>query len=288
MPVLELHDDEVANLVERARHGFSHRVRSAHSWVVSAGSFLEVVNALHVDERLLILPSLGGRPIRCADVRQAGRQARLDDELLVVDNSLATSFGCPASQLGAHLTVEMLDRVMGESGCGMAAVGVSRDARAVCRGIWERIDDLPQPTGRDLLRLAVRLEDFEARFRRSNDVAQTVAFYLACHPGVSSVSYPGLPRDPSFDVASRTLRNGFGCVVDFRLDGVGMEDVVRIVDGAREGFLGLDAADGRETSLRPLGSLGMGERTWYLRLRVGPCDPRDVVTVLEGVLPRGA
>lgn len=286
MPVPEVLGDEVALRIERARHGFSHRVRSAHTWIVSAASAQEVIERLGTEGRLLITSTLGGRPIRCSDLRRAGREARLDDALLVVDNSLATSFGCPACQLGAHVSVEELDRVMGQHACGMAAVGVSRDVRAICRGIWERIDSFPRPKEEDLLRLAARLDDFEGRFRQENDVAQVVAFYLACHPGVSSISYPGLPRDSTFGVASRTLRNGFGPIVDFRLDGVGLEDVVRLVDGAREGFLGLDAADGHETSLVPLGSLGLGERTWFLRLRVGPCDPKEVVDVLEGVLPR--
>lgn len=280
------HSAASADLIEGARHGFSHRLRSAHSWLVAADSVQQVVEALHVDHRLLLLPSLGGRPVRCADVRKNGRRARLDDELLVVDNSLATSFGCPASQLGAHVTIEMLDRVMGEDRCGMAAVSVSRDARAHCRGIRERIDALPTPPNDRLVELAIRLEDFDQRFQHANDAAQTVAFYLACHPNVASVTYPGLPRDPSFEVASHTLRHGFGPLVDFRIDGATLEDVVRMADVAREGFLELDAADSHETALVPLGSLGMGEGTRFMRLRVGPTDPKDIVDVLERVLSR--
>lgn len=276
--------DEVDLRIERARHGFSHRLRSAHSWVVSAGSFRQLLGELKIPERLLIQASLGGRPVQCADIRKSGRAARLEDELLVVDNSLATSFGCPATQLGAQLTIEMLDRVMGEPRCGMAAVSVSRDARAVCRGIWDSIEGLPKPSEEDLLRLAVRLDDFDERFRQSNDVAQTVAFYLACHPNVAQVSYPGLPRDASFEVASRTLRHGFGPVVDFRMEGVGLEDAVRMADIAREGFLDLDAADEHETGLAPLGPLGSTTGSLWFRLHLGPTDPKEVVDVLETVL----
>lgn len=286
MPQLMVSDEEVADRIDRARHGFSHRTRAAHSWIVAAGSFREIVCALGLGDRLQIGYSLGGRPIRCTDVRKVGRTARLDDELYVVDNSLSTSFGCPAVQLGAHITIEMLDRVMGQDGCGMASVGVSRDARAIARGIWDAVDALPCPAEDDLLRLAARLDDFEERFRQSNDVAQVVAFYLACHPGVASVAYPGLPRDATFDVASRTLRNGFGPVVDFRLDGIGLEGAVRIVDAAREGFMDLDAADAHETRLVPLGSLGLGGGAMSMRLRVGPTDPKELVDVLEAVLPR--
>lgn len=278
--------DEVDLRIERARHGFSHRLRAAHSWLVSAGSFRQLLGELAIPERLLIQTSLGGRPVQCSDIRKYGRSARFDDELLVVDNSLATSFGCPATQLGAQLTIEVLDRVMGEPSCGIAAVSVSRDVRAVCRGIWDSLEALPKPSEGELLKLAVRLDDFEGRFQQSNDVAQTVAFYLACHPNVEQVSYPGLPRDASFEVASRTLRHGFGPVVDFRVGGVGLEDAVRMADIAREGFLDLDAADEHETGLAPLGSLGSATGSMWFRLHVGPTDPKEVVDVLEDVLKR--
>lgn len=275
---------DVAGRIDQARHGFSHRLRSAHTWIVAARSVGEVVDALHVDNALMLLPTLGGMPIRCADVRAMGRRARLDDELLIVDNSLATSFGCQASLLGAHVTIELLDRVMGGAGCGMAAVSVSRDARAVCNGIWERLDALPRPSDEDALELASRLDGFDGRLRQSNDVAQTTALYLACHPRVASVAYPGLPRDASFDVAARTLRNGFGPALDFRLDGVSREEVESIVSEARRGFSELDASDWHQTSVEPLGPLGGPEATCWLRLTTGPCGPKEVVQALEAAL----
>lgn len=282
--VMVRREADVEARIEQARHGFSHRLRSAHSWIVEASSAQAVVDVLHVGNALLLVPTIGGMPVRCADLRAMGRSARLDEELLIVDNSIATSFGCQTSLLGAHITIERLDRVMGRRGCGMVAISVSRDARAVCNGLWERLDALPKPSDEAALELALRLDDFDSRLRESNDCAQTVAFYLACHPRVAAVSYPGLPRDASFDVASRTLRNGFGPCVDFMLEGVGQEDVVRILDEAREGFLDLDATDLHETSLTALGSLGMGEGVCWLRLMVGPCDPREVVEALETAL----
>ena len=54
-------------------------------------------------------------------------------------------------------------------------------------------------------------------WRRVSDTAQVVASYLACHPAVEAVRYPGLTGDASYHEASCTLRGGFGPLVDVLL-----------------------------------------------------------------------
>ena len=59
------------------------------------------------------------------------------------------------------------------------------------------------------------------RWRAVSDAAQVVANYLACHPAVAEVRYPGLRCDPSYHEASCVLRAGFGPEVHLRLAGEG-------------------------------------------------------------------
>lgn len=56
-----------------------------------------------------------------------------------------------------------------------------------------------------------------ARWRAVSDAAQAVACYLACHPRVAEVRYPGLKDDPDFPRAASTLEGGFGPRVALRL-----------------------------------------------------------------------
>ena len=51
--------------------------------------------------------------------------------------------------------------------------------------------------------------------RIENDNAATIAHYLACHPNVAEVFYPGLKTDDSFAVAAQVLAHGFGNVVEY-------------------------------------------------------------------------
>lgn len=53
------------------------------------------------------------------------------------------------------------------------------------------------------------------RWRSLSDAAQVVACYLACHPAVERVRYPGLKTDELFERAASMLRGGFGPTVAF-------------------------------------------------------------------------
>ena len=51
------------------------------------------------------------------------------------------------------------------------------------------------------------------RWRVCSDAAQVVASYLACHPRVARVRYPGLRGDALYGRASCELVGGFGPIV---------------------------------------------------------------------------
>ena len=45
--------------------------------------------------------------------------------------------------------------------------------------------------------------------------AMALAEYLAKHPKISRMCYPGLKSDPGHEVARQQMRGGFGCVLAF-------------------------------------------------------------------------
>ena len=57
------------------------------------------------------------------------------------------------------------------------------------------------------------------RWRALSDAAQVVTNYLACHPRVEAVHYPGLKSDSDFPRAANTLVGGFGPRVAYRVAG---------------------------------------------------------------------
>ena len=81
---------------------------------------------------------------------------------------------------------------------------------------------------RGLKTLALRMERHCAN-------AAVVADFLARHPTVSTVWYPGLPSHPGHDLAARQM-DGFGGMVSFEV--ASCEEALRVVKGTKLFFLG--------------------------------------------------
>src|SRR5438132_7200778 len=73
------------------------------------------------------------------------------------------------------------------------------------------------------------LKTFELRMQRHNENGQAVAEFLAKHPRIERVFYPGLPSHPYHEVAKRTMR-GFGGLVTFMVKGADWRETARVVD----------------------------------------------------------
>ncbi|CAB1075290.1 O-acetylhomoserine sulfhydrylase (EC @ O-succinylhomoserine sulfhydrylase (EC [Olavius algarvensis Delta 1 endosymbiont] len=63
------------------------------------------------------------------------------------------------------------------------------------------------------------LETLPLRMERHSENALKVAQYLKNHPNVEWIRYPGLEDDPTYPVASRYLKKGFGGMVVFGIKG---------------------------------------------------------------------
>ena len=73
------------------------------------------------------------------------------------------------------------------------------------------------------------LETLSLRVQRHADNALELAAWLAEHPQVAWVTYPGLPDHPSHELAKKYLRNGYGAVLSFGVVG-GYEAGKQLID----------------------------------------------------------
>lgn len=178
------------------------------------------VPAAEAERRALCLPvgalratPLDGQPISCTDLKARGAEALERGVPLVVDAGICGAWGCPAVRLGA--AVELVN--LGPTSC---LVALARDAERMLPGVRERLDNLPALEGAELAAALEELACARKDWRHASDTAQVVAAYLRCHPQVEELRYPGLKGDPSFDLAARTLQQGFGPVIDYRRRGL--------------------------------------------------------------------
>jgi O-acetylhomoserine/O-acetylserine sulfhydrylase len=76
------------------------------------------------------------------------------------------------------------------------------------------------------------LETLSLRVQRHVDNALEIAQWLTKHPKVVSVDYPGLPNSPYHALAKKYLRNGFGGVLAFTVQG-GKDAADKVVNNVK-------------------------------------------------------
>lgn len=231
--------------------------------------------------------SIGGFGLRVPDLRALGRAAREARALLVVDNTVASAFGCDTLRLGAALSLEALDRVCaGEAPRKFVAVSVARsqlkrhrvDAAAECahallegRGLAKL--DL---TADEVAVLERGLSSLNARMQAHFDRARALAEYLAANEMVRNVRYPGLSSHPDHAVATGILEHGFGPAVEFDL----IERSAGDFFDALPGEFRTSPAGGATTRL----SATRGKQGSTIRLFAGTDDPLVVASALDNAL----
>ena len=231
--------------------------------------------------------SIGGFGLRVPDLRALSRAAREAHALLVVDNTVASAFGCDSLRLGAALLLEALDRVCaGEAPRKLVAVSVARsqlkrhrvDAAAECAhallaDCGASALDLPAEET-DVLERG--LSSLDARMQAHFDRARALAEYLAANEMVCNVRYPGLSSHPDHAVATGILEHGFGPAVEFDL----IERSAGELFDTLPGEFRTSPAGGATTRL----SAPRGKQRGTIRLFAGTDDPLQVAATLDNAL----
>ncbi len=221
--------------------------------------------------------SIGGFGLRVPDLRA----------LLVVDNTVASAFGCDPLRLGAALSLEALDRVCaGKAPRKLVAASVARsqlkrhrvDAAAECAhtsfaGCGALALDLSTEEAHVLER---GLSSLDARMQAHFDRARALAEYLAANEMVRNVRYPGLNSHPDYAVATGILEHGFGPAVEFDLIERSAYD---LFDALPREFR-TSPAGGATTRL----SAPRGKQGSTIRLFAGTDDPLIVAATLDNAL----
>ncbi len=231
--------------------------------------------------------SIGGFGLRVPDLRALGRAAREARALLVVDNTVASVFGCDPLRLGAVLSLEALDRVCaGKAPRKLVAAPVARsqlkrhrvDAASECAhtlfaGCGASALDLSAEEA-DVLERG--LSSLNARMQAHFDRARALAEYLATNEMVRDVCYPGLSSHPDHSVATGILEHGFGPAVEFDLIDRSAGELFDTLPGEFR----TSPAGGSTTRL----SAPRGKRGSAIRLFAGTDDPLVVASTLDNAL----
>jgi O-acetylhomoserine (thiol)-lyase len=137
------------------------------------------------------------------------------------------------------------------------------------------------------------LETLPLRQRQHSINALEVAQWLKAHPQVSWVTYPGLPDDPSYKIASKYLKRGFGGLVGFGIKG-GLEAGKKFIDSVKlfshlanigdAKSLVIHPASTTHQQLTPEEQAETGTTPDYIRLSIGLEDVEDIKADIDQAL----
>ena len=227
------------------------------------------------------------------DIEAMAKIAKKANAWLCVDNTFATPYLQNPLDLGADIVMHSVTKYLGgHSDVVMGALVTSDDAIA---GEMYRIQNSSGAVcgPMDSFLVLRGIKTLHLRVQRHCENGVVVAHFLASHPKVDKVYWPGFETHPNHAVAKKQMR-GFGGMISFTLKGNKIEDAHRIVKDMKifvlaESLGGVESLIGHPATMTHA-SIPKEEREKtgvvdsLIRLSVGIEDVEDLIEDLKQAL----
>ncbi len=229
--------------------------------------------------------------LRLVDLRKAAAFAKEWGLVSIVDNTFASPILQKPLEFGFNIVLHSATKFL--SGHSDLIAGAAVGSRVLIEPVRQNIIYLGGSMDPEAAYLLIRgMKTLGVRVERQCKTALKVANYLARHPKVARVHFPGLPSHPDHSLAKRQMR-GYGSMLAFDLKG-GLAAAARFCDRVRV-FLLAASLGGVESlvilpiytshykmSLAELRAAGVEPGT--VRVSVGLEDPEDLIEDLRQAL----
>ena len=260
---------------------------------VDMGDLRNVAAALTPNTKLIWAETPTNPLLRIIDIAGLARIAKRQGCLLGVDNTFASPYLQNPLDLGADIVMHSVTKYLGgHSDVVMGALVVKDDALA------ERLAFIQNSSGatpgpQDCFLVLRGLKTLHLRMQRHCENGAVVSAFLAQHPKVERVFWPGFPTHANHAVAKAQMRD-FGGMISFTLKGDRMEDALRVLSSTKlfslaESLGGVESLLGHPASMTHASipreeRLRNGLADTLIRLSVGLEDAEDLVEDLRQAL----
>ncbi len=186
-----------------------------------------VAQAIQPNTRLVILESPTNPLIRVTDIQKIAAVTHAGDAYLAVDNTMATPVLQQPLALGADFVIHATTKYLAGHSDALGGIVVAREESELferLRMIQKIGGAVPSPFESWLTLRGIQTLPYRVRAHADN--ALKVAQFLADHPQVESVLYPGLPSHPGHEIAQRQMQ-AFGGMLSVQVKG-GQEEAMGV------------------------------------------------------------
>jgi cysteine-S-conjugate beta-lyase len=183
---------------------------------VSWGSnTVEFAAAVRPETRLIYVESPSNPLLRCVDLAALAELGKRHGVLTVIDNTFATPINQNPISLGMDAVIHSATKYL--NGHSDVNAGVVVASAEIVRRVSESAVNLGgMLDAHACSQLERGLKTLALRVQRHNENADQLARFLASHPAIAHVNYPGLSGHPNHAIAARQMR-GFGGMLSFEL-----------------------------------------------------------------------
>lgn len=296
-----------------------------HAKFVKVNDFAATEAAIDDQTRAIFVEAIGNPGLDVADLEGYAKVAQKHHLPLIVDATFATPALEKPIQFGANVVIHSLSKWIGGHGAGIGGIAIdggnfdwtdpkfslyNEPDRGYHGIVWSSLGAAAFATR--LRTVALRnqgptlspdaawifiqgTESLPLRLARHSENARKVAEFLAAHPKVAWVRYPGLPGDPSYSLAQKYLPNGKGGMVVFGVKGGAKEGTI-VVDNLKLFLQLANVGDARSLAIHPASTTHSqlteeqqkagGLAPELIRLSIGIEDPQDIIEDLAQALDK--
>ncbi len=224
------------------------------------------------------------------DIKAVSVLAKQHDILLAVDNTFATPYLQTPLDLGADIVMHSATKYLGGHSDVVVGALVVKD-----KELADKLYFIQNASGAvcgpmDSFLTLRGIKTLHVRMQRHCDNGKAIANYLAKHPKIEKVYWPGFEDHANHEIAKSQMSD-FGGMISFIPAGSSYEDAIRIVEKLRlftlaESLGGVESLAGHPASMTHA-SIPKEEREKsgvvdsLIRLSVGIEDEADLIADLE-------
>ena len=244
--------------------------------------------------RVVLAEMISNPLLKVVDLERVAALAHAYDAVLVVDSTFAPPCLLQPLRYGADVVIHSATKYLGGHGDVTGGVVVAPAAyRPKLDLVGRLVGGVLSPHEAYLTLRGIKT--LPLRIRQQCQNAMTIAHWLADHPCIRTVNYPGLVSHSGHTIAKRLFREGcFGSVLSFELVQGNRERVFAFLNGLRLCLLATTLGDiytellyptmssHRMLSVEQRASVGISEA--LIRLSAGIEEVQDVIADLDQAL----
>lgn len=280
--------------------------------------------AINDKTRAIYAETIGNPAIDVLDIEAVAQIAHDNGLPLVIDNTFASPYLCRPFEHGADIVIHSATKFIGGHGTSIRGIivdsgkfnwdngkfpglvepdpsyhGISYtndvgEAAYITKARVQLLRDLGSAVSPyNVHEFLIGLETLHLRMERHSENALKVAQFLAQHPKVTWVNYPGLENNKYHNLAKKYLPKGQGAILTFGVDG-SVDDIARFVDKLQLFSLLANVGDSKSLVIHPASTTHQqlteaeqrqsGVLPEMVRLSIGTENAEDIINDLNDAL----